>query len=54
MYQKLDSSYFQIWHTEQGAIDITKKEHSVLVTGYDENYIYFNDPMTVEVKKAPI
>jgi hypothetical protein len=29
-----------------------KKEH--LVTGYDENYIYFNDPMTVEVKKTPI
>ena len=27
---------------------------SVLVTGCDENYIYFNDPMTVEVKKAPI
>ncbi|MGE7609799.1 hypothetical protein ACQKML_24815 [Peribacillus frigoritolerans] len=34
-------------------MDITKKEHSVLVTGYDENYIAFNDPMTVEVKKTP-
>ncbi|GKU84906.1 hypothetical protein NCCP28_43020 [Niallia sp. NCCP-28] len=54
MCQKLDSSYFQTWHTQQGAIDITKKEHSVLVTGYGENYIYFSDPMTVGVKKAPI
>ena len=52
MYQKLDSSYFQTCHTKQGAIDFTQKEHSVF--GYDENSIYFNGPMTVEVKKTPI
>ncbi len=33
---------------------ITYKEHSVLVTGYDQSYIYFNDPLTGEKnKKAP-
>lgn len=33
------------WETKDGPIDITYKEHSVLVTGYDEEYIYFNDPL---------
>lgn len=54
-YQKLDSSDFQTWQTPNGQIQITFKEHSVLVTGYDKNYIYFNDPLTGEKnKKAPI
>ena len=54
-YKKLDSSYFHIWHTPNGKISITYKEHSVIVTGYDQNYMYFNDPLTgIKNKKAPI
>lgn len=53
-YKKLDDSHFQTWQTDQGEIKITMKEHSVLVTGYDEEYIYFNDPMKAEIRKAPI
>ena len=54
-YQKLDSSYFHTWQTPNGEISITYKEHSVVVTGYDEDYIYFNDPLTgIKDKKAPI
>ncbi|MEK4222681.1 C39 family peptidase [Bacillus sp. FSL W8-0116] len=54
-YNKLPDSAFQTWHTESGKIKITYKEHSVLVTGYDDQYVYFNDPLTnVKNQKAPI
>lgn len=54
-YNELPDAYFQTWHTTSGVIDITYKEHSVLVTGYDEQYIYFNDPFSnIKNKKAPI
>lgn len=53
-YQKLDPSYFQTWQTPSGKVSITYKEHSVLVTGYDKEYIYFNDPLTgSKNRKAP-
>ncbi|NRD79165.1 C39 family peptidase [Bacillus sp. BRMEA1] len=37
-------SNFERWHTPQGTIQITFKEHSVVITGYDHNYIYINNP----------
>lgn len=53
-YEKLDPSYFHTWNTPNGKISITYKEHSVVVTGYDQDYIYFNDPLTgIKNKKAP-
>ncbi|GIN88179.1 hypothetical protein J6TS2_45650 [Heyndrickxia sporothermodurans] len=54
-YQQLPESYFETWITKDGPIRITTKEHSVLITGYDHQYIYFNDPLTGQKnKKAPI
>lgn len=54
-YRELDDSYFETWETTSGPIKITRKEHSVLITGYDEQYVYFNDPLTGQKnKKAPI
>ncbi len=54
-YKKLSSEFFQTWHTPKGEIQITYKEHSVLLTGYDQEYIFLNDPLTGEKnKKAPI
>ena len=54
-YKKLDSSYFHTWETSNGEISVTYKEHSVVVTGYDQDFIYFNDPLTGHKnKKAPI
>ncbi len=44
-YNVLPSNQFETWITNYGEIDITYREHSVLITGYDENYIYFNDPL---------
>jgi uncharacterized protein YvpB len=45
-YKKLRENQFQTWHTPTGEVKITFKQHSVLVTGYDEQYVYFNDPLT--------
>ncbi len=45
-YRELEDKYFQNWETPSGSVRITYKTHSVLVTGYDETYIYFNDPLT--------
>ncbi|MFD1706774.1 C39 family peptidase [Siminovitchia sediminis] len=54
-YRELPDSYFEVWETASGPVKITKKEHSVLITGYDQNYVYFNDPLTGKKnKKAPI
>ncbi|RST76467.1 hypothetical protein D4T97_006815 [Siminovitchia acidinfaciens] len=54
-YRELPDSYFEVWETKTGPVKITKKEHSVLITGYDQKYIYFNDPLTgMKNKKAPI
>jgi uncharacterized protein YvpB len=50
-YKKLPRESFQTWDTPSGKVDITYKEHSVLLTGYDDNYIYFNDPLTGEKNK---
>ncbi len=45
-YKKLPQSEFSTWVTNDGPIKITFKEHAVLVTGYDDKYIYFNDPLS--------
>jgi uncharacterized protein YvpB len=37
-----------VWKTPEGTISINGTEHSVLVTGYDSQYIYFNDPLSGE------
>jgi uncharacterized protein YvpB len=51
-YAYLPESYWQTWHTPSGKVKVTKKEHSVLVTGYDDKYIYFNDPLAGKNRKV--
>lgn len=54
-FKKLPESQFRTWNTPSGTVKITYSEHSVLITGYDETFVYFNDPLTGEKnKKAPI
>jgi uncharacterized protein YvpB len=38
-------SLWRTWHTPSGKINITYKEHSVVITGYDDQYIYIADPL---------
>jgi uncharacterized protein YvpB len=49
-YQKLPKSEFRTWNTPSGQVQITWSEHSVVVTGYDEDYVYFNDPLGAATK----
>lgn len=44
-FSRVPSKYWKTWYTPQGPVRITMKEHSVLVTGYDSKYVYFNDPL---------
>lgn len=44
-FKHLPDESFENWVTPEGIIEITYREHSVLVVGYDNSYIYFNDPM---------
>nr|WP_279326057.1 C39 family peptidase [Bacillus sp. FJAT-47783] len=43
---------FQTWETPQGKIDITFSVHSVVVTGYDDNSVYVNNPYGVKNQKV--
>lgn len=35
---------FETWQTPQGEVDITYKMHSVVITGFDSDSIYINNP----------
>jgi len=50
-FTSLPIEMFEEWDTPSGPIKITYKEHSVLLTGYDERYIYFNDPLTEVINR---
>lgn len=43
-YNIVPESGWQTWHTASGEVDITYSQHSVVITGFDEHYIYMNDP----------
>lgn len=49
-YQKLAESEFRTWNTPTGQVKITWQEHSVVVTGYDDQFVYFNDPLGAAAK----
>ena len=54
-FRKLPKSSFQRWQTPSGEVTITYHQHSVLITGYDEDTIFFNDPLSTEVnRRVPI
>lgn len=43
---------FKKWDTLQGTIYITYSEHSAVITGYDKNNIYVNDPYGFKNRKV--
>jgi len=50
LFRPLDEDQFQYWDTENGQIRVTYQEHSVLIIGYDEDYVYINDPLVRHTK----
>nr|WP_249745193.1 C39 family peptidase [Mesobacillus boroniphilus] len=51
-FAPLPESEFTVWKTNTGNVKITYKEHSVLIVGYDEEFIYINDPLASDGYKA--
>ncbi|TGA97819.1 hypothetical protein E4665_10500 [Sporolactobacillus shoreae] len=47
-FQPVPESQWVNWHTRQGNIRISFMEHSVLVTGYGQKFVYFNNPLSDE------
>ncbi len=45
-YDELPQSSFQTWNTPDGEVRVTYAEHSVLIVGYDDKYVYINDPLS--------
>lgn len=50
-FAPLDDDAFQTWETANGSMKVTYKEHSVVMTGYDNEYVYINDPYEDEPNK---
>ncbi|HSU79563.1 MAG TPA: C39 family peptidase [Candidatus Angelobacter sp.] len=44
-YEKVPASEWQTWHTKEGTIRVTRKEHAVLITGYTSTKLFLNDPL---------
>jgi uncharacterized protein YvpB len=44
-FKALPKNEFRTWNTPTGQIQITWKEHSVVITGFDKENVYFNDPL---------
>jgi uncharacterized protein YvpB len=44
-HDAVSDAYWETWKTRHGTISITRKEHAVVITGYDANYVYLNDPL---------
>lgn len=43
---------FQTWQTPSGEVKVTFSVHSVVVTGYDNDYVYVNNPYGMKDQKV--
>ncbi len=44
-FQQLPADQFELWHTPTGVVEITKRMHAVVLTGYSDNQVIINDPL---------
>lgn len=52
-YKKLPASDFVTWESASGTVRATYSVHAVVVTGYDGENVYFNDPLG-RASSAPV
>ncbi|WP_052948640.1 C39 family peptidase [Mesobacillus campisalis] len=43
---------FQTWNTPEGPVEVTFQMHSVVITGFDKEFIYVNDPYGQKDRKV--
>ncbi|HDX9637550.1 TPA: C39 family peptidase [Bacillus cereus] len=51
-FKHLSDNLFQTWKTDAGEMKVTYHQHSVVVTDYDEQYVYINDPLKKDKHRA--
>ncbi|MGY1423393.1 C39 family peptidase [Bacillus cereus] len=47
-FKLLPEDQFYTWRTDEGEMKVTYHQHSVVVTNYDNQYVYINDPLKTE------
>lgn len=45
LYDEVPAHAWRTWQTPSGPVDVTYYEHSLLVIGYDQQYVYVHDPL---------
>lgn len=53
-YGVVPNSAIEVWKTEGGYMEVTYQEHSVVLLGYDQTYVYYSDPSKAIIDKKPI
>lgn len=53
-YNSVSDRSVQVWKTDSGYMEVTFLEHSVVIVGFDSEYVYLNDPLQSRVIKKPI
>lgn len=44
-FSHLPKEQFRTWQTDEGPMKVTYRQHSVVLTYYDNEYVYINDPL---------
>ncbi|MCZ6943020.1 hypothetical protein EJ131_21335 [Bacillus mycoides] len=47
-FKLLPDDQFYTWRTYEGEMKVTYHQHSIVVTNYDDQYVYINDPLKTE------
>lgn len=50
-FRELPDKDFVTWQTKNGPMQVTYREHSVVMTGYDDRYVYIRDPLDDDANK---